>query len=149
MKIRLANINDSDEIAQNNVDLAYEIEQLELNFDDAFIGSRSVFENSNGFYVVADENNKIIGQMYITSEWSDWRNKNIWWIHRIYILREFRNRGIFKEMLKYLKAKAVLEDIFSIRLYVNELNKSAIEIYNKIGLYKTPFIIYQDKIENL
>jgi len=149
MKIRHANINDSEEIAKNNVNLAYEIEQLELNLDDACNGTRSVFENSYGFYVVADENNSIIGQIYITHEWSDWRNKNIWWIHRIYIHKEFRNKGIFKQMLKYLKDRAVLEDIFAIRLYVNEINESAIEIYNKIGLYKTPFIIYQDNVENL
>ena len=56
-----------------------------------------------GFYLIAENDNNIIGQIFITEEWSDWRNANIWWIHRIYVQEIWRNRGVFTSLIQKIR----------------------------------------------
>ncbi len=136
--------NDSTYIAKNNIQLAQEIEQLTLSYDEAVKGSEYIIEHPKyGFYYLCKKNNELIAQLLVTYEWSDWRNKMIWWVHRVYVQPAYRKKGIFKEMMKHIEHWAKKEDIFAIRIYVHNGNTSAFTIYKKIGFHETPFTILQ------
>ena len=73
MKIRNADIKDSKSIVENNLKLAKESENRIISYRTVLDGVRRVLsDGQKGFYLVAEENNEIIGQMMITYEWSDW-----------------------------------------------------------------------------
>ena len=144
MQIRRATLIDAERIAQNNVKLADEIENMHVNYAAALSGTKTLLQNNDkGFYLVAEEEQSLIGQMMITYEWSDWRNKIIWWIHRIYVDKSWRHAGVFKQMLQELASLAAHHDVFTIRLYVLQENIDAIKIYEKMGMRLQPFLIYQ------
>jgi len=146
MKFREANNDDISQIAKNNVQLAFETEGLILDYDEVLVGSKTLIKNKNrGFYLIAEEE-QIIGQVLITYEWSDWRNKNIWWIHRIYIHENWRRKKIFSRMFKELIKLANKYNVYVIRLYVLQKNIQAKKAYKLCGMESTNFLIYQYKI---
>jgi GNAT superfamily N-acetyltransferase len=144
MIIRKALLMDAERIAQNNVTSALELENLILQKEEAEKGSIAVLTGKrNGFYLVIEINNEIIGQLFITEEWSDWRNKVIWWMHRVYIKKEYRNKGLFTKLLKELNKIAKKENVFALRLYALKDNEKALSIYKHLNFRNTPFLILQ------
>ena len=133
-----------DQIAQNNVLLAKESENKDLDATTVVEGIRSVVSDQNkGFYLVIEHDNQIIGQLMVTYEWSDWRNKQIWWIQSVYVNTKWRKQGLFKRLLQQIDTMAHAHSIGEIRLYVHESNKQAQDIYKHIGMTKAPYSIYQ------
>lgn len=143
MIIRKANTNDAEVIAENNILLAYESEGLKISKKTALSGVKSILSDpTKGFYLVAEENNKIIGELMITYEWSDWRDKNMWWIQSAYVKKNNRKKGVFKKMVDEIIKLAKNNDIDIIRLYVHKKNKNAINVYEKIGM-KREYFVYE------
>ena len=146
MQIRKAVITDAEKIAKNNVLLAKESENINLSFETVFLAVKSIISDEiKGFYIVAEENNKIIGQTIITFEWSDWRNTTIWWIQSVYVQKQMRNKKFFSKIFECIKKQAKKENIQLLRLYVHKENNQAKKIYKKIGLKKQPYEIFQYK----
>jgi GNAT superfamily N-acetyltransferase len=146
MIIREASREDSKEIANNNVQLAEETEGRIISKNLAELGSSSVLSGERGgWYLVAEHNNKIIGQVFITEEWSDWRNKAIWWMHRVYVKESWRKKGVFTALLQELKQMAIDEQVFALRLYQVDTNKKAARIYNNMGFADTSFRILEKR----
>jgi len=145
MNIRFATSYDAKAIAKNNIMLAKETENLVLDENQAIIGTQMLLdkENKYGFYLIVEDKEDIIGQMLITTEWSDWRNKEIWWIHRIYVEKKHRNTGIFTQMVQRLWQLAQQKQVYAIRLYVHENNTFAQIVYSTMEFTQAPFIIYQ------
>jgi GNAT superfamily N-acetyltransferase len=144
MLIRPANRTDAKGIARNNMTLARETEDIHIKYEESLAGTTSLIDNrEKGFYLIAEEDQEIIGQMLVTFEWSDWRNKNIWWIHRIFVKEKWRKKDVFKQLINELKRRSFEENVFAIRLYVSPENRDAINTYEKIGMEKAPFLIYQ------
>ena len=144
MKISYANIDDAKEIANNTVLLAKESENEIVNFETAIEGVKSVItDKSKGFFVVAKENSMIIGQLMITYEWSDWKNKNMWWIQSVYINKSFRRKGAFSKLFEYVKNLAKKNNVDIIRLYVFHQNNSAIKTYEALDMIEKPYRIFQ------
>jgi GNAT superfamily N-acetyltransferase len=79
----------------------------------------------------------------ITFEWSDWRNKNIWWIQSVYVNKKNRKKGVFKQMVAYIKDEAKKNNVDTLRLYVYESNINAIKSYKKIGMTLEPYYIFK------
>jgi len=50
------------------------------------------------------------------------------------VLPEFRGQGTFRAMLTKVKEMASEQQVSEIRLYVDKDNKSAHEVYTKLGL---------------
>lgn len=101
MLIRFARIDDAEKIAKNNVALAIESEGAKIDYEITFEGVKEVIKDENkGFYIVAEENGEIIGQLMVTYEWSDWKAEMIWWLQSIYVKPEWRRKGVMKAMLK-------------------------------------------------
>lgn len=54
-------------------------------------------------------------------------------INQISVLKQYQGRGIAKRLIQELEKRAKEESIFIIDLSVSEINKNALEFYNKIG----------------
>ncbi len=143
VKIRKADIDDVETITSFQIKMALETETLELDKKTVKKGVTSVFKNKNkGQYYVAEENNKIIGSLLVTPEWSDWRNGTILWIQSAYVPLEYRRKGVFKYMYNHLKKQVKKSDnLLGLRLYVDKTNQNAQKTYEKLGMndehYKT------------
>jgi N-acetylglutamate synthase-like GNAT family acetyltransferase len=149
MIIRNAVIDDAEIIAENNKSLALESENIILKYETVLKGVKKLITDKNkGFYIIAEKNNKIIGQIMITFEWSDWKNKNIWWLQSVYVNKFCRQKGIFKELFNNIKRRASNQNIDTLRLYVHSNNKNAKKVYHQIKMIEVPYNIFQMKLKS-
>ena len=97
--VRRATIKDAVTLAAYNIHMALETENKRLDPYVVSAGVRNALEDERkGIYLVADLNGRVIGQLLITREWSDWRNGDIWWIQSVYVHPEFRKQGVFTRL---------------------------------------------------
>ena len=145
VKIRKANLSDSERIVELQLRMAKETEGLDLNRDVVSKGVCGVFqEPSRGTYWVVEEKGEVLGVLLAIPEWSDWRNGTVLWIHSLYVVPEARGRGVFKKL--YLNLKEQVEkspELVGLRLYVDKKNKSAKQIYEKLGMSKDHYELYE------
>jgi len=134
--IRLASPGDAAKIASFNVALARETEGRTLNRRLVGMGVRTLLaESKHGFYVVADNGKKIVGMAMITFEWSDWLNRQWWWLQSVYVDPGFRQKGVFTKVYSYIQERAESEgNVCGIRLYAEKENRQALRTYRSLGL---------------
>ena len=143
MKVRKAIRNEIEVIVDFQLAMASETEHISLNRKIVFRGVTSVFEDpSRGNYYVSEENGKVVGSLLTTFEWSDWRNGTVLWIQSVYVLPEFRRKGVYREMYKFIQELVNDDsDIYGIRLYSDISNTVAHQAYLNLGMkadhYKT------------
>ena len=143
MLIRIAKISDAEAITAQNISLAKESENLLLNPKIVLQGVKVLLSDKNkGFYIVAEENDTIVGQLMITYEWSDWRNKLIWWVQSVYVQKEWRKKGVFTQLLDYTQQKARRKQVAFLRLYMHKQNRSALKVYEKTGWKQEPYMVF-------
>jgi len=143
MLIRIAKISDAEAITAQNISLAKESENLLLNPKIVLQGVKVLLSDKNkGFYIVAEENDTIVGQLMITYEWSDWRNKLLWWVQSVYVQKEWRKKGVFTRLLDYTQQKARRKQVAFLRLYMHKQNRSALKVYEKTGWKQEPYIVF-------
>ncbi|MCT4642744.1 MAG: GNAT family N-acetyltransferase [Bacteriovoracaceae bacterium] len=126
-----------DTIVQCQLSMAKETENLNLDPKLLHQGVKSVIEDSNKgtYYIALNENDEFMGMLLTMNEWSDWRCKNVLWIHSVYVLPQFRSHGVFKSLYNHLKLMVSnSDDLVGLRLYVDKTNTSAIEVYKKVGM---------------
>ena len=147
MHIRLAQLEDTDSLVEFNQAMALETEGKKLKSEILRSGVQAVFNDlKKGFYVVAETDGKIAGGLMITYEWSDWRNSWFWWIQSVYILPEFRGKGIYRLLYEYVKRKAAeAKDVCGFRLYVEKENERAQKVYEKLGMESSHYLMYEEK----
>jgi ribosomal protein S18 acetylase RimI-like enzyme len=81
----------------------------------------------------------------ITYEWSDWRNGVFWWIQSVYVLPEFRGQGVFRALYRHVEHLArEAGTVCGIRLYVENENGRAQTTYEKCGMKRAGYVIYED-----
>lgn len=145
IEIRKAKSSDSERIVELQLKMAQETEGLELNKDVVSKGVSGVFqEPSRGTYWVAEDNGEVLGVLLAIPEWSDWRNGTVLWIHSLYVIPEARRQGVFKQL--YLNLKEQVQhspELVGLRLYVDRQNKSAQKIYDKLGMNKDHYELYE------
>jgi len=147
MEIRYANLADADTIARFNQAMALETEDKILEDEVINTGVRALMENPrDGFYVVAVVDGVRAASLMVTSEWSDWRNGFFWWIQSVYVDIDFRRRGLFSAMYRFVKNEAAKRaDVCGFRLYVEQENVSAQKTYEYLGLERTSYVLYEEK----
>lgn len=148
MNIRIANFADAQSLVEFNQAMALETEGKRLDATVLQSGVEAVFANKDkGFYVVAEENEKIIGGLMITFEWSDWRDKWFWWIQSVYILPEARGKKIYRQLYDFVKEKARRQgDVCGFRLYVERENVNAQKVYEKLNMQSSHYLMYEEII---
>jgi ribosomal protein S18 acetylase RimI-like enzyme len=130
-----ATIDNLSDIVSFQIAMALETEGI--NLDEAVItsGVKAVFDDlSKGVYFIVKDGDKAIASNLITYEWSDWRNRNIWWIQSVYVRPEYRKQGVFKTLYNHLKEQVELNNIGGLRLYVDKTNTRANEVYTRLGM---------------
>lgn len=148
MEIRLGIEADADVIARFNRAMAWETERKELPEDTINAGVRGLFARpGQGFYLLASIDAEPVGCLMVTYEWSDWRNKTFWWIQSVYVLPDYRGRGLYKALYAEVKRRA-LEDggVCGFRLYVEKENLKAQRVYEHLGMHEAPYLMFEENI---
>ena len=132
-------------ITQFNIAMAAETEDLALDPQTVRAGVAAVVsDDRRGFYLVARSDGKAVGSLMITYEWSDWRNGNLWWIQSVYVVPSARKQGIFRLLYDNVMSLAQQSgDAAGVRLYVEKDNRSAQEVYRKLGMSETAYRVFE------
>ncbi|RMH33122.1 MAG: GNAT family N-acetyltransferase [Acidobacteria bacterium] len=148
IKIRLAEENDASALVNFNQAMAMETEGKSLSTETLTKGVKAVFQDANkGFYVVAEDEGKVVGCLMITFEWSDWRNGWFWWIQSVYVMPEYRGKGVYRQLYEFVKEKAKKTgSICGFRLYVDRENKIAQQVYKKLGMEESNYIMFEESL---
>lgn len=150
MKIRIATREDIAALVQFNLAMALETEHKHL--DEALLtaGVSAVFgDNGKGFYVVADVDGSVAAGLMVTTEWSDWRNGWFWWIQSVYVRPEHRGSGLYGQMYEFVRSRAAeAGNVCGFRLYVEKENERAQRVYEKLGMERTYYIMYEQETKN-
>ena len=108
------------------------------------MGIEKALELNDCRYLVAELNNKIVGQTMVTSEWSDWRNGVIWWMQSVYVNPDYRKRGVFQSILKHIENLAEkIPEVKALRLYVMDDNQIAQRVYQNLGMNNSNYLVYE------
>ena len=143
-KVRKAVQEDSSVISEFQIKMAWETERLALSPETVINGVKAVFDKpSRGQYWVATDNDRVIASLLITYEWSDWRNTDIWWLQSVYVIPEFRRKGIFRKMYSHIKTEAEKQNVAVLRLYVETNNVAAQKTYEAIGMKSEHYRLYE------
>lgn len=145
LMIRTARTGDAAVLTAHNIAMALETEGRALDLDKAAKGVDAVLADpGKGFYVVAEHDGRVIGQLMITFEWSDWRNGNFWWIQSVYVVPDHRGRGIFTRLFEEVGNMARAQGVVGIRLYVEAENETAMEAYRKLGMQESHYRMWEE-----
>ena len=148
VELRFARKDDQETIVKFNNAMALETEGKNLDVETLRRGVESVLNYSSlGFYLIAEEEGKITGSLMITKEWSDWRNGLFWWIQSVYVEPEFRRKGTYRAMHKFIREEAAKADkVIGIRLYVDRENVIAQKTYQSLGMAETNYRLYEEMV---
>lgn len=145
MRIRPATPADLDVVCDFNSRLALESEGKTLDMSLLRPGVAAVLADpEKGRYFLAEEDSRIVGQMALTYEWSDWRNGWFWWIQSVYVHPDHRRRGVFASLYRHVEESAKGGgQVIGIRLYVEAENMAAHATYERLGLVWTSYRVME------
>ena len=139
--------SDIDTIVRFQADMAMESEGSMLDMDRLTLGvSSAINDEQKGIYLVARANDTPIGSLMLTREWSDWNNQWYWWIQSVYVMPEYRKKGVYKAMYATLKDMAQENGVSQIRLYADRTNLSAQEVYQRLGMRESHYLMFEETI---
>ncbi len=145
MIVREAGKEEYNSIVEFQLAMAVETEDVSLDRATVEKGVKAVLADSTrGRYYVAEIEGRIAGSLLTTYEWSDWRNGTILWIQSVYVLPEFRRRGVYRNLYSHIK-KMVMEDnrLNGIRLYADKSNTAAHKTYRKLGMIDDHYVTFE------
>jgi ribosomal protein S18 acetylase RimI-like enzyme len=144
-RIRAAVPADLEALVAGNMALAEETERLRLEVETLRDGIRALLDSrAPGRYWVAEQDGRSVGQLLITFEWSDWRNRMIWWIQSVYVAPESRGHGIFRELYDTVRREAQAAGAGGLRLYVDTTNTAAQRVYALLGMNGDHYRVFED-----
>lgn len=125
--------------------MALETEKIKLDPFVTLKGVEAVFDDpSKGFYLLATIGDDVVGSLMITYEWSDWRNRTIYWIQSVFVKPEFRKLGVYSQMYEFLKESIQYETaVGGIRLYVDRSNTGAQAVYARMGMNGEHYQVFE------
>ena len=139
--------SDIEAIVRFQADMAMESEGTMLDMDRLTLGVTSAInDEQKGIYLVARANDTPIGSLMLTREWSDWNNQWYWWIQSVYVMSEYRKKGVYKAMYATLKDMARENGVSQIRLYADRTNHSAQQVYQRLGMTESHYLMFEQTI---
>jgi ribosomal protein S18 acetylase RimI-like enzyme len=148
--IRDAVVDDAATLVAFNRALAEETEGKVLEAARVQRGvERLLNDPARGHYFVAvvDDGGpqRIVGQLMITREWSDWRDGWFLWIQSVYVEPSVRRRGVYRALHEHVLTSARRAgDVCGVRLYVEPENARAKQTYRALGMRHTYDVLEQD-----
>ena len=149
LNVRFARPEDAATIASFSAAMALETEGRRLDRDRLQLGTIALIETpARGFFLVAEQEQgdrrQLLGQLMVTYEWSDWRNGAFWWIQSVYVDPAWRRRGVYRTIHDYTMARAQADpQVCGIRLYVEQENRTAQTVYQRVGLAPSGYAVYE------
>ncbi len=145
MIVREATEKDIPSLLDFQLKMALETENITLEISSLTMGVHRLFKDSTkGRYYVAEENEEVVGCLMTTFEWSDWRNGTVLWIQSVYVSKEHRGKGVYKQMYSHIQQLVETDpDLKGIRLYVDKTNEAAQLTYQKIGMNGEHYTVYE------
>ncbi|MDP6045594.1 MAG: GNAT family N-acetyltransferase [Phycisphaerae bacterium] len=149
--VRRAEISDVDVITGFNRAMALETEGIVLLEETSLRGVNAPFRDpSLGFYLVAECDSKVVGSLMITTEWSDWRAGNFWCVQSVYVLPDFRRRGIYRRLYKFVQEMgAANPEVCGFRLYTERNNAKAQQTYKALGMEELEYTMFEELKDEL
>ena len=150
IKIRDATSQDIDALVSGTARMAVETEGRTLDEATLRKGVGAVLvDPDKGRYWVAEIEGRVVGQLMITWEWSDWRNGAMWWIQSVYVDPEHRRAGVFSALYRHIEKLARSDDdCCGIRLYVERDNSRAQDTYRKLGMAVAGYLVMESDFGN-
>lgn len=145
--VRPATLADADTIADFAGTMALETEEKRLDPAVLRAGVRAILSDERlGRYFVAEDvaTGRVVGQTMITYEWSDWRDGLFWWIQSVYVVPDRRRTGVFRTLHARIREIARAEKACGLRLYVHRHNRSAMATYDRLGMLRTEYEMYEE-----
>jgi len=145
LTIRRASAADINHIVAFQLNMAEETEGKVLDAEVVEKGVGELLQQPNkGRYFLADFGGRVVGNLLIKYEWSDWRNASFWWIHGVYIEPTSRRQGVYSAMHNHIMRLAKSDRaVCGVRLYVDRDNKAAQSTYNRLGMSKSRYDMYE------
>lgn len=145
MHVRAATADDLEPIVTGNLKLAEESEAVRLDASTLRDGVRALLDGrAPGHYWVAEDDGRVVGQLLITYEWSDWRNCLVWWVQSVYVHPEVRKRGVFRSLYDHVREQAQTAGAGGLRLYVHTDNTRAQAVYAALGMNGDHYRVFED-----
>lgn len=143
--IRHGTLADLEALVHGNQALAHETEGKELDTPTVRQGVMAVLQSpEKGFYLVAEVEGEVVGSLMVTSEWSDWRNGEMWWLQSVYVLPGYRRMGIFQRLYAYVYQRLMPEmGVRALRLYVERDNAVAKRVYAGLGMAHSHYEMWE------
>jgi|TARA_B100000315_G_scaffold148990_1_gene137797 GNAT superfamily N-acetyltransferase len=146
ISIRPARPGDTDTIVRFNVEMARDSESLELAPEMVRQGvEASLRSPERGKYFLAEKSGSVVGQIRVTHEWSDWNNSYYWWIQNVYVEPESRRNGVYTALHGHVRDLARSAGACGLLLYVDRENTSAQEVYNRLGMESSHYLIFEQE----
>ncbi|MFL6195392.1 MAG: GNAT family N-acetyltransferase [Thermoanaerobaculia bacterium] len=145
LEIREALPADAPAIVEFQLLMARETEDLALDRETVTRGVAAVFADpGKGIYWVAERDGRITGSLLTTFEWSDWRNGTVLWVQSVYVPPEERGRGVYRALYERVKARVrESADLKGIRLYVDRRNTAAQRVYERLGMTREHYDMFE------
>jgi ribosomal protein S18 acetylase RimI-like enzyme len=143
--VRAAETTDEHFIVASNCRLAWETEHKQLDRPTVTLGVRTALADpSKARYFIACAGEQPVGQIMHTWEWSDWRNGDLWWLQSVYVVPEYRGRGVFRLLFEHVRDLARANPgVVGIRLYVEHHNTAAQAVYRKLGMVEAGYEVLE------
>jgi ribosomal protein S18 acetylase RimI-like enzyme len=146
--VRRATLADIDVIVAGNLSMAEETENLRLDPAVLRQGVLALLEDrAPGRYWVAEHDGQVVGQLLITYEWSDWRNRMMWWIQSVHVARESRRHGVFRTLYTFARRESKAAGAGGLRLYVDVTNTRAQAVYTAMGMNGDHYRVFEEMFE--
>ncbi len=144
--VRRATMADVDLLVDFNLQMAAETEDRGLDAARLRRGiERSVEQPERARYLMAERDGEVAGTMMLTREWSEWRDGWFWWIQSVYVDARHRRRGVYQALHAHVRNQALTEaDVIGIRLYVEHDNVGAQQTYERLGMVRTGYYLYEE-----
>jgi len=157
-RVRNAHAADAPLLAEWAAAMALETEHKQLDHDTVRAGvATGIAEPGKARYFIAMQDASVagsevlsipVGTLMLTTEWSDWRNGDWWWIQSVYVPREHRRKGVFAALYKHVEALArQTPGVVGLRLYVERENANAQRTYEALGMQDEGYRIYFAKTQ--
>jgi len=143
--VRAATPADLEALVSGNIALADESEHIRLDAETLREGIRALLESrAPGRYWVAELDGRVAGQLLVTFEWSDWRNRMVWWIQSVYVVPDARGRGVLRALYDVARREALAAGAGGLRLYVDTTNTRAMAVYTALGMNGDHYRVFED-----
>lgn len=155
-RIRPADRNDVDWLVRCNAAMALETEAKTLDDETLRAGIvAGLTDAGKARYFIAMHDATLagaetigvpVGTLMLTTEWSDWRNGDWWWIQSVYVMPDHRRKGVYAALYRHVEQAARDTDgVIGLRLYVEKENQNAQATYSALGMRDTGYRLFESE----